>query len=73
MTPNFIVYLQNVVNTHDEAHPHLRWGQTYSSLLNKYVPNLALTVLNTDIDPYYDDRKIPEFVQHIRERWGFYD
>ena len=55
MTPNFIIYLQDVVNTHDEAYPHLRWGQTYSNLLSKYVPNLALIILSTDLDPYYND------------------
>jgi len=73
MTPNFTIYLQDVVNTYDEAYPHLRWGQTYSNLLGKYAPNLALIVSSTDLDPFYNDEKIPQFIEYVQERWSFYD
>jgi hypothetical protein len=71
--PNFVKYLEDVVNTYDEAYPHLRWGQTYFNVLCKYAPNLALNLQGTDLDPFCSDHKIPQFIEHVKERWSMYD
>ena len=71
--PNFVRYLRDVVEVYDNAHPHLRWGQTYFNVLSKHAPNLALSVQGTDLDPFYSDHKIPQFIQYVKEHWGMYD
>lgn len=43
---------------------HLRWGQTLYNTCKKMFPDI---VIPENIDPFYDDQKIPEFLKFILE------
>jgi hypothetical protein len=74
MSPNYERYLAEVVNTYDNHHPHLRWGQTYFNILVDFQPNLAMKVRGTDLDPYHKkDNELEPFISYITTRWGMYD
>jgi hypothetical protein len=74
MVPNFVRYLQDVVDTYDMNHPTLRWGQVYFNVLSNYCPNLALKINgDPELDPFYDDKNIPSFMTYVQDRWGMYD
>jgi hypothetical protein len=67
-------YLRDVVEEYDAWHPQLRWGQIYIYVLSKKQPNLVrFIVKNRKLDPFYNDKKIEEFLVFVRENWGNYD
>lgn len=44
----------------------LRFGQALFDALTEIKPDLAERVRGTSIDPFYDDRRIQDFLQWIR-------
>lgn len=48
-----------------ELYPEWRLGQTYFNVLYEYSPELADWVRGTYIDPFYDDSKVPVFLDNI--------
>lgn len=67
-------YLNEVVNTYDNNHPNLRWGQTYFNVLVDFQPNLAMKIRGTDLDPYHkEDNELEPFMSYVITRWNMYD
>jgi hypothetical protein len=67
-------YLRDVVEEYDAWHPQLSWGQVYLMILSQYQPNMVLYIVkNRKLDPFYNDKKIEEFLVFVRENWGNYD
>ena len=74
MTTNFKKFLEEVVIDYDENYPTLRWGQTYLNVLSRYQPNMVLKIFEDHkLDPFYNDKIIPEFLTFVKENWGVYD
>lgn len=49
-------------------------GQVYLMILSQYQPNMVLYIVkNRKLDPFYNDKKIEEFLVFVRENWGNYD
>jgi hypothetical protein len=71
---NFKKYLNEVVNEYDESYPQLRWGETYLHILAKYQPNMVLKIVKeNNVDPFYNDKLIPKFLDYVQSHWGIYD
>lgn len=67
-------YLNDVVKEYDKWYPQLSWGQVYLYVLSQYQPNMVLYIVkNRKLDPFYNDKKIEEFLVFVRENWGNYD
>lgn len=67
-------YLNDVVDEYDKWYPQLSWGQVYLMILSQYQPNMVLYIVkNRKLDPFYNDKKIEEFLVFVRENWGNYD
>lgn len=67
-------YLRDVVDEYDKWCPQLSWGQVYLHVLSQYQPNMVLYIVkNGKLDPFYNDKKIEEFLVFVRENWGNYD
>lgn len=70
----FKKYLNDVVNEYDESYPHLRWGQTYMNVLSRCQPNMVIKIFDENrVDPFYDDKLIPKFLDYVQSHWGMYD
>lgn len=51
-------------------HKEWRWGQTLYNVLHIAHPNLTAYLLcDPDIDPYYDDGKVPAFLDWLERTW----
>jgi hypothetical protein len=48
-------------------HPEWRLGQAYFNFLAQDYPELAKEIAGTDIDPFYVDDRINDFLKHIQE------
>lgn len=71
---NFKKFLNEVVEEYDTWYPQLRWGQVYLNVLSRYQPNMVLYIVgHGKHDPFYNDKKIEEFLVFVRENWGNYD
>jgi hypothetical protein len=70
----FKKYLNDVVNEYDESYPYLRWGQTYMNVLSRCQPNMVMKIFDENrVDPFYDDKLIPKFLDYVQSHWGMYD
>lgn len=49
----------------------LRLGQVWFSELYAIRPDLANLVRGTDVDPFHDDRRLPEANEFIRVNWPY--
>jgi hypothetical protein len=71
---NFTKYLQEVVESYDDHYPTLRWGQAYLNVLQRYQPNMVMKIFKDHkVDPFYDDKLIPKFLDYVQCHWGVYD
>ena len=67
-------YLKEVVDEYDQWYPQLRWGQVYLYVLSKKQPNMVRFIVEGQkLDPFYNDKKIEEFLVFVKETWGNYD
>jgi hypothetical protein len=42
--------------------------------LSRYQPNLLLKIFkDRKLDPFYNEKIIPEFLIYVKENWGVYD
>lgn len=64
MKLTFSQYLTRVALA-KEANPSWRMGQTYFNVLQDIDLSLAERTSTTHLDPYYDDKKIGDFLSHI--------
>lgn len=47
-----------------------RVGQFYFNALNYVRPDLAKEVRATELDPFYDDERIPAFMEALASMWS---
>lgn len=67
---NPIKLLTDSVRDKRKAHPSLRDGQAYFNALHEVDPKLADELSGTELDPYYVDSRIPDFLAKVQERWA---
>jgi len=53
-----------------EERGDLRYGQWYFNCLYSINPQLAGRIAGTQVDPYHDDSRIPEFNKFVEEHWN---
>ena len=51
--PTFQDYMQNVNKYHAAHNKQLRYGQVLFNVLTTMFPDIAMTVVDTKIDPFY--------------------
>lgn len=66
----FVKYLRQVTDTYDDSYPNLRWGQAYFNVLCSHDPELADKIRSTQLDPFYSDKQIPDFLNYIATHWN---
>jgi hypothetical protein len=64
----FDKYVEIVAWT-DSLRANWRLGQTYFNVLYRIRPHLAEQVRATDLDPFFDDNRIPSFLAFIEANW----
>jgi hypothetical protein len=47
------------------AHPSQRRGQAYFNSLSERSSDLAAQICGTEVDPFYDDKKINQFLAAV--------
>ncbi len=65
----FSGYLRKVQHAKRE-HPEWRNGQAHFVVLTKVRMDIARALWSTDVDPFYDDDKVPAFLASVGEMWG---
>jgi len=48
----------------------LRYGQALGNHLSKVSPIAYLAACAADLDPYYDDKVVPEFLNFLSSNWN---
>lgn len=69
----FEQYLEEVQATFQKwstASNPWRLGQTYFNVLCELRPDLSERIRTTDLDPFYRDQIIPEFLNWVGEQWN---
>lgn len=51
------------------VHPEWRRGQAFFNVLYDYDVAAAEAIRGTDIDPFYDNSRIPQAIWSVAERW----
>lgn len=64
----YAAYLETV-GWHLRQHPTLRWGQAHFNVLHDVHPDLSARVHNTELDPFYLDERIPQFLAFVSSNW----
>ena len=49
--------------------PNYRIGQCYFNVLWEIDPELANEIRGTEVDPFYLDKKIPDFLETLAKKW----
>lgn len=60
----------NLVNQAVRAWPSRRVGQAFFNVLCEVEPLLAERVRATEFDPFYQDKRIPAFLEFVEQRIG---
>ncbi len=60
----FAAYLDRVCEE-KISHGHYRWGQAYFNVLYEINPELANSIRSGPLDPFYQDHRIPDFLDAI--------
>lgn len=55
----FLIFCKDCMQSKE---PHLRWGQVFYIMCKYQFPGL---VVPEAVDPFYDDKKIPEFFDFL--------
>jgi hypothetical protein len=69
MIDTFSEFLSHVSHTYMKEY-EWRFGQTCFNVLYELDEDLANCIRGTDIDPFYDDVKVPEFLKRLRDEWN---
>lgn len=59
--------LQWAAGTYRAARPEQRWGQALFNTLHEHDPQLAAELCGTPADPFYDDARVPAFMDAVSE------
>lgn len=70
LTRDQLVEYKAYVAEEQARHPEWRSGQTHFNVLYAYMPELADWVRGTFIDPFYDNAKLPVFMDNIVDKEG---
>lgn len=66
----FAEYLQKVAELYRTCGGTVRIGQAYFNCLpDKFVSDHFGAVRDADIDPFHDDRKLPDFLAYVELNW----
>lgn len=69
---SFDDYFQLIYGTH--WHPDgQRFGQRAYNILYRIKPKLAVSIAGTEYDPFNYDKRMPEFIAHVRGNWSEVD
>lgn len=49
--------------------PDQRRGQWFANFVHNHRPDLGTAMVNTAVDPYYDDSKLWSAVEFVKEHW----
>lgn len=52
------------------AHPQWRDGQAHMNTLAMLRSDIAARMWGNGLDPFHDDRRVPEFLAYVREVMG---
>ena len=63
-------YIVAAENEYRDKRRVLRKGQSYWNTLASIRADLAESVAESDIDPYYNDRALPDFFAFLSRNWG---
>lgn len=70
MNETFSQYLINVGYTYvSERAFDWRYGQTCFNVLYELDSDLANSIRGTELDPFYNDDIVPEFLARLRDEW----
>lgn len=64
---NFNIWL---VRAHHKTERNQRNGQWMFNTLVEANPELATRIRGTKLDPFYDDKRIDEFLNFVGQNWG---
>lgn len=62
-------YLESVKKAAEHPKNEQRLGQLYFNILAKWRSDLTDVIRATENDPFYDDRRIPQFLKFVRQHW----
>lgn len=68
MSENFSGYFMDVTYAYVNA-LDWRYGQTCFNVLFSIEPELANSIRGTELDPFHDDKRVPEFLAWLRDQW----
>jgi len=46
-----------------------RRGQAYYNYLSSVRMDLTNNIVGTKLDPFYDDRRLNEFIEYVKKNW----
>lgn len=65
----FPEYLVEVA-AYQTSHPSWRRGQRHFNVLCMHRTDISETIRGTLLDPFYQDARIPTFLEAVRSRWS---
>ena len=63
--PTLVEAISNIAARETKAHPGLRRGQALFNALYTLDPKLANKTRGIELDPFYDDKKVPKFLERV--------
>lgn len=54
---------------YQRENPHQRSGQVYFNVLYQVRPDLSERIRTTDLDPFYRDQRLPQFLEFVANNW----
>lgn len=62
----FLTYLREA-SAYIAENKHVRCGQAYYNVLYEVSPGIAASIDGTPLDPFFNDRAIPDFLSFVCE------
>lgn len=62
--------LENIQEAVRNRPRYIRAGQQAFNALYCWKPDLADSIRGTDLDPFYNDARLPAFYRHVQEQLG---
>lgn len=64
-TERALIVLREVTQAQYDKPPHIRRGQAMYNRLTEIAPDVALEINGTELDPFYQDDRIDDFLDAI--------
>ncbi|AEC53172.1 hypothetical protein SCRM01_226 [Synechococcus phage S-CRM01] len=65
-------YLDSANRYYVQNSKDLRYGQAMMNFLCLVCPELDAKITGTDVDPFYDDNRVPVFLEYLGNHWDNY-